>query len=629
MFELVRNNKRIVQIILGLLVIPFALFGLDAFQRSGGGSDAIAEVGGSPITRQDFARSMQEQQERMRQMLGRSFDPAILDTPEARDGLLDSLISQRLLGNYVVKNGLLPNDGELQTAIARIDAFQEGGKFSIASYRRALEAQRLTPVQFEESYRQDLALQRLNLAVGDAVIQSKSLTEWQLTAQIEEREIAEFSFAASAYAGQANITADAVAKYYQENAKEFAIPEQIRVEYVVLNQEIVASRETVTVEEVRSAYDKTLGPQATARAAARAKIDAIWSTLKKSPDDFAALAKASSQDEGSTGAGGDLGVFGRGMMVKAFEEAVYRLKVGEISDVVESEFGFHVIRLAEVRPGAQGEERRASHILIKAAAATKPFELARIDIEADLRRQRGASRFAKEAERFQQLADQDHQSLDTFIKEFKLTTQTTEWISRASATPQTAGALANPRVLDTLFAPESTRSKRATQAIEAGQNVMIVARVAEHKAASQRPIEEARGEIQKSLEAREAAQLARKAGAAKLAEIQKDLSAVVKWSAVKSVSRSDAKGLSREAIQAVLRADPAKLPGFVGVDTADGYALYRVSKVAQGTPDAKRENEFRTSLARSDSRDQGRAFVAGLRERGKIDINRANLERKN
>lgn len=627
MFEFVRKRRVVVKIVLALLIVPFALFGLDAYQRNFSGADDLATVAGTAISRQEFSRALQNQQDQMRQALGRNFDPAMFDTPEARKMLLDNLIAQRLLATYVAKGGLGVTDADLQKAILGIDAFQENGKFSLARYEQLVRAQGMTTQVFEASLRQDLAMQRLGNALGESAIASRALARQNVALTAAEREIAESVVAPAQFIAQARVGSDAVEAYYKGNPKEFEIPEQVRAEYVVLNQEMMAAQEQVSEAEVRKFYDDNFGARAKERDAAKAKAEALLADLRKSPDRFAEIAKANSQDDGSAAQGGDLGFFGRGMMVKAFEEAVYRLKPKELSGLVESEFGFHIIQLTEVKPGAK-EERRASHILIKSPTGVKDFATARAEIERDLRRSRAGSKFAKIAEDFTNLADQDQDSLTPFVERFKLTKQqTTGWISRQGG-PQ-AGLLASPKMLEALFKPELTSGKRATEAIEAAPSVLVVARVIEHRPVTVQPLDQVRADLTKELTQREAAKLARKAGEERLAELQKGANAEVRFGAAKSVSRDAPAGLVPSAVQAIFRADAAKLPAYVGVDLGPaGYGIYRITKATQGTLDDKRIAAAGVTQSRFDGREQSEAFVQGLRARSEVVVNQKNLEQR-
>lgn len=628
MFDLVRNHKRLSQIILGLIIIPFALFGLESYKRVFSNDDVIAEVSGVKITRQEFAKTLQEQQDQMRRMLGRNYDPAMLESAQARQQILDGLINQKLLALYAAKGKLLVSDAELQQSIAALEPFQENGRFSKDRYQLLLRAQGMTPESFQESFRQDLTLQRLNTALVDSSITSKSLDDRMLGLLSQQREVAETLFTAEQFASQVKLAPDAAEAYYKANPREFEVPEQVRAEYVVLNRDSIGSQQPVSPNEVKKYYDENFAKRFQEREAARKKAESILSELSKMPDRFAELAKINSQDPGSAENGGDLGFFGRGAMVKPFEEAVFKLKPKQVSDIVETEFGFHIIRLDEIKSAGAGEERRASHILIAAPAAVKDFGSARAEIERDLMRQKAAADFPKMAEKFAELADQQQDSLKPFADTFKLPVQTSRWISRAPS--PALGALNNARLLDTLFRPESIKTHQNTEAVEVGPGVLVVARVLEHKPAAVRPLDEVRADIQRMLVQKEAAALAQKAGAGKLAELKQGQTQGLQWSAAKTVSRDDPASLSREAVAAVFRADAAKPPAYAGLELGDrGFAIYRINKIIDApAADAAKLAAGEASLSRAIGRDQFQAFLAGMRSRAKVEINPAALEKK-
>jgi len=283
--------------------------------------------------------------------------------PACATELLDGMISQRVLALYAVKQHMQVSDEQLRDAIAGIPAFQEDGKFSLARYRTLLQAQNLTEAQFEHDMRSDLVLQQLSGGVADSAFVAKNVARRFAEAREQKREVSQITLTPEEFRSKVKIAPDAVEAYYKANQKEFESPEQVRVEYVVLNRDLLAQRETVSPEEVKAVYEQSFAARYKERAAVRAKIEEILAEARKNPEKFAELAKKHSQDPGSAPQGGDLGYFGRGAMVKPFEDAAFKLKEGEISPVVESEFGFHIIKLTGTRKGDGGvEERSASHI---------------------------------------------------------------------------------------------------------------------------------------------------------------------------------------------------------------------------------------------------------------------------
>jgi len=629
MFDLVHKYKIVLQSILGLIVVSFAFWGVGSYRSAFDSSGVVAEVGGSQISQQEFARAMQQQGERLSAALGRGVDPAALDTPAMRRELLDGMISQRVLALYAAKQNMRVSDAQLRDAIAGIPAFQENGKFSIDRYRTLLRAQNLTEAQFEHDMRSDLVMQQLSAGVADSAFVSKSVARRFAEAREQKREVSQFTLSPSAFRGKVKIEPDAVEAYYKEHQKAFESPEQVRVEYVLLSRELLADRETVNPDEIKAIYEQNYASRYKEREAARAKIDEILAEARKNPDKFAELAKEHSEDPGSAPQGGDLGYFGRGAMVKPFEDAAFKLKEGEISPVVESEFGYHIIRLTGKRKGDGGaEELKASHILINAPQGGKSFEEAKPEIEDQIKRQRLAKKFAESAESFSNIAYEQPDSLKPLVDKFQLKVQTSDWITRTAAGGD--GPLDSARARQAIFTDDVLKNKRNSEAVEIAPGELMVARVVDHKPATMRPLDAVRDEIVRLLTDREALALAQKAGDAMLADLRSGKPVDAKWSAAKTVSRDEPNGLDPLSVAAIFRADASKLPAYTGLGVGEkGYALFRISEVidARGLDNQQlAASEF--GLARQEAREDFQGFLAGLRARTKIEINPASLERQ-
>ncbi len=631
MFDFVARHKRLMQIFLAIVIVPtFAFFGIQSYERIFSGGDAVAEVAGQTISVPEFNRALDQQRENLRGVLGKAYDPALLDSPQARRELLEGLIGQRALLTYAQRNRMLVPDERLQAAIAAEPVFQEDGKFSRARYQALLRGQNMSEPQFEAQMRADMMMRQLAGGLADSGFVSKTEAQRIIDARTQRRELSELVFPAVQYVSQVKLAPDAVEAYYKANAKQFEAPEQVRAEFVVLSPEVLAAAESVSPEEVRKWYDANVAPRVSQRAEARKKIEAIAAELRRDPGRFAELAKANSQDSGSAAAGGDLGWFGRGAMVKPFEDAAFKLKQDETSPIVETEFGFHIIRVTGARKpgqdGAKTEERRASHILVAAPKAEKDFPAARAEIEAQLKRERVSKRFVELAEAFGNLAYEQPDSLQPLADKYKLKIETTGWISRQGP----PAPFDNAKLLAALFSDDAIRNKRNTEAIEVAPNRIVVARVLEHKPAQVRPLDAVRGEVARMLTESEAQKLARAAGEARLADLQSGKGPGTGWGQPRTVSREASGGLDPRAVGAVFRADAAKLPAYVGVDLAPtGYTVYRISQVADGgTLDAAKLRAAETGLARLESRMAYEAFLGGLKSRSDITINEANLVRK-
>jgi peptidyl-prolyl cis-trans isomerase D len=634
MFDFVHKHKWLIQVLLALIAVPFAFFGLDSFTRTVlRGGDEVAKVDGTPVSQREFDGALRQQLERLRAMFGTSVDVAELDTPEMRNMLLDSLIEQKLLVNTAVNANLGVGDDALRELISAIPAFQSDGKFSREMYESQLRAQGMDPTMFEAQLRRDLSTSQLSRAISDSAIYSRSVAQRLATLEDEKREVSEFRIGAQSFLAQVKIDAAKVKAHYDANPADYRLPERMRVEYLVFSAADLEAGESVTEAELQEAYRERLakrgdseqrrashilipleaGGKEEDKKAARAKAEAILAEARQSPAKFAELAKKFSKDPGSADKGGDLGFFARGMMVKPFEDTVFAMKKeGEISNVVESEFGFHVIRLTGV----------------KGSKAPSLAELSG-ELRAEIRKQKAIRRFAEQGGTFRDMVYEQSDSLEPAAQRFKLTLRRSDWISRTTPAAK-LGQLANAKVVNALFAADSIRTRRNTDAVEISPNTLLAARVADYQPAAQRSFDEVKPEIEQLLRKREAAKLAQAEGAAQLEKLSKAGAAAVKWSAPRAVSRRDTKGVRADALQRILAADASKLPAYLGADLGgDGYALYRVERVVPAP--AKTAEQSAADLARSEraaGRAQYASYVASLRAGADVKVNKELLEKK-
>lgn len=626
MFDAVRNNKRFVQVFLALIILPFAFFGLDSYVRSGGEGDDLARIGDIKISQQQFQQALRDQQERLRAQMKGEVDSKLLDNPEARKAILDDLIDQRLLMLEASKKKMLVSDDMIRRTIASIDAFKADGQFSSERYETALRAQGMTPAGFEAKLRQDLTLQQLAGAIGQSGVIPRTVSDRVLALQTEKREVMEYRLGLDGYLDKVKLADDAAKKFYDENSKQFEVPEQAKAEYVELSMETIGAQLAVSEAEVKAWYDShkdkfeqpeerrashiLIASEKLGKDKAKAKAEEVFKEVQKNPASFAELAKKHSDDPGSAAKGGDLGYFGRGMMVKPFEEATLALKEGEISGIVESDFGFHIIKLTGIH-----------------AAKAKPLADVRGEIEAELKKVAGSRKFAEAAEAFSNTVYEQADSLQPVAEKFKLTIKQSDWLGR-QANPAN-GPLANEKLLAALFSEDSIKNKRNTESVEIAPNTLVAARIVEYKPAALLPFETVKANIETLLKRQEAQAQARKDGEARLEALQKGEDKL-SWGAAKSVSRMDPRALPPAAAPAVFKMDTAKLPAYTGVELPGvGYALFKLTKVEAGEKlDDARKQAMLTQLGNLSAQEEMRLYLDSLRARYKVEINQAALEAK-
>ena len=362
MFNIVREKKRLVQIVLALIIVPFALWGVSSYDQSGNSAEVIATVNGTEITRQEFDNALRQQQERMREQLGASFDAAMFENPGMKRAIMDNLVTQRLLVERAKTVRLVVTDAQMAQVIGAVEAFQDGGKFDKKRYADVLASNNMTPLRYEARLRDELLGQEMQGTYAQNGFSPNSVAENIFRLNEQQRMVSVSPVSFQAFMAQAKVDEAALKKYYDQNQSEFHVPEQAKVEYVTLSVDNLLARVEVNKEDVHKYYDEhqrdfgtpeerqaahilitvpAAAPQAE-QDAAKAKAEQLLQQAKQNPARFSELAKLNSQDPGSAANGGDLGFFGHGMMVKPFDDAAFSLKIGEITLLAMTNLSLYV-----------------------------------------------------------------------------------------------------------------------------------------------------------------------------------------------------------------------------------------------------------------------------------------------
>lgn len=588
MLEYIRSHPRVVQALLILFVLPpFLLGGIEGLRWAGGAGNDVAKVNDQGISQQEWENAQREQMENFRQRMGARFDPKMFESAEVKQRMLDGLVEERVLQTEAKRRLLAVSDESLQEAITSIPGLQgEDGKFSKDLYVSRLAQIGMTPQIHQARMREDMIRNQLNGALQGSAIVPRSVASRLSDINDQEREVQEVLFKSADFAAKVSLTEQMIKDYYNKNAKLFETPESVKIEYVILNNEAVAAQLVIKDEDAKAFYDKnserfkekeqrkashilvktSKDMPAADKAKAKEKAEKLLAQVKANPADFAKLAKENSDDPGSGSQGGDLGFFEAGNMVKSFDSAVFGMKKGDISNLVESEFGYHIIQLVDVKP-----------------EKVKAFDEVKNDVMADMRRDQLSKKFSEMAEIFTNTVDEqsDLKPVAEHAK-LKLKIETANDVSRTAASgagPESP--LNNPKFLKALFASQDAlKGKRNTDVVDLGQNTLIAAHIKEHRPAKVRPLEEVMVSIRAALTQSESMNLAKKEGAAKLKALQaKD--DVAGFSEVKTISRSKQPTVHPAAVSEIMRADTSKLPAYVGVELpGQGYAVYRVGKVS-------------------------------------------------
>lgn len=627
MFEAIRKHSKIVMFLLFLLVIPsFVLVGIDSNYFSEK-SPVVARVDGHKITQADWDNAHREETDRIRAQ-SPNVDPKQLDTPQARYATLERLVRDRVFAAAAQSSHLITSDARLARALQDIPAIaalkRPDGSLDTEAYRSLVGAQGLTPEGFEANVRRELSVSQVMGGVMSTAFATDAAAKLAFDSLYQRREIQVARFNASDYAKQVNPTDADIEAFYKANAQRFQQQEQAAVEYVVLDLDSVRSGIRVNEDDLRTYFKENLtrlaakeerrashilinaakdAPTAD-RDQAKARAQELLAQVRKSPASFAEVAKKSSQDSGSAPAGGDLNFFGRGAMVKPFEDAVFAMKKGEISDVVESDFGYHIILLTDIKTPRQPS-----------------FEELRPSLEAELKQQQAQRKFAEVAEAFTNSVYEQPDSLKPVADSLKLKIQTAEGVTRVPG-PGASGPLANPKFLEALFANDSVEGKRNTSAIEVGPSQLVAGRISTYTPTRTLPLQEVSDRARLLLIAEKSAELARKDAEAKKVAWTGNAAPAVGLAPAVVVSRDQTQNLPRAVVDAALRASPDNLPSWVSADLgSQGTAVVKVLRIIprEGV-DAQQAAQQRQQLQQWWTTAEGFAYYEMLKERFKVQI---------
>lgn len=627
MFDFVRKHTKIMMFLMFLLIIPsFVLFGIDGYNRFRDKGEAVARVSGHDITQSEWDAAHKIEVDRLRASMP-NLDAKFFDSPDARYASLERLVRDRVLVEAADKLKLLTSDArlarELQDNPTIASLRRADGTLDMERYRQLAGSQGMTPEMFEARVRADLSSRQVVSGVTESGFAAAALADIALNAFYEKREVQVLRFSSADFASKVNPTDAELEAFYQANQALFQAPEQASIEYVVLDLNAVKKGIVVSEQDVRSYYDQNAarlsgneerrashilinapkGAPDAERQKARTRAQELLAMVRNAPDSFADVARKNSQDPGSAPAGGDLDFFARGAMVKPFEDAAFAMKKGEISDLVESDFGFHIIKLTDVKAPKQ-----------------RSFEDLRADIEADLKAQRASAKFAETAEAFTNGVYEQSDSLKPVADRLKLEIKTASHLLRTPA-PGVTGVLANPKFLAAVFGPDAVEKKRNTEAVETASNQLTAGRITQYTPAHALPFAEVRTRVRERVIANRSAEMAKKEGLDKLAAWKANPASATLGSAM-VISRDQPQNTPPQVMDAAMRTDPAALPAWRGVDLGEqGYAVVRVNKIVpRPAPAENQAKQDRDQYKKWWTSGEGLAYYNLLKERFKAQI---------
>ncbi|MDZ7789413.1 MAG: SurA N-terminal domain-containing protein [Xanthomonadales bacterium] len=614
-------------IVLGLLAVPFLFFGMESYMRSVP-QDAVAVVGDAEISSSEFQTSFAQYRARLRQQLGDRYSDIETNQPAVRREHLEGMIDQLLLRQHADDLGLTVGDRAVAEIIRDIPAFQIEGEFNPDVYQQALRGAGETPQTFERSLREDIQTSLIPQAVSESAVVTEAEVDRMMSLQQQTRQVSLLQVGAQQFEDELEVTEADIEAFYQDNIDSFATEERVRLAYVELQPEDLIEEASLSEEELRQRYESAkqryLTPEArrashilitpdSAEDAESAK--ALAEQLRERIADgesFEDLAMEYSGDPVSAEQGGDLGWIEPEDMVDAFEETLYELEApGDVSQPVETQFGWHLIRLDEVRP-PQGMS----------------FEEARQEIlDEHLQRER-EELYIDMSERMVDLVFADDSSLEPIAEELGLEIAETDWFTRAGAED---GIASDEQVVEAAFSDLVLLDKAVSDPIEIGRNRMVAVKVVEHEPSEPRPLSEVSEQIRERLISQRSREMAE--------ERAESLREQVVSGEATLESLAESEGIELQAIDELGRRDFQQGPSFVRevfrlpapgeaptlhvLPRQGGYALVRLEGVKSGDPAAASDSErdmMRRQLRNTRTQEALEGLLASLREETDINV---------
>ncbi len=591
LLELFRNHKRWLMFIAMILVIPsFVVTGIYSYNRMISDDGAIAKVDDVSILPQQFDEAKRQQLELLRQRLGDNFRSNMLESREARVALLERMMNERSLAGEVTRENVEVSEQTAIELIKTLPAFVEDGKFNAERYQNFLASRGYSDEYFVQIMRGDIARELLTSGVTRSVIVPKTTAVELFNLLNEKREMAIHTVPSADFVKDIKVSDEDANKFWTDNQKLFERPDEIDIEYVVLTPKLFADV-TPSEEDIKTFYDQNPNRFRAAeerRAShilidlsegvdkAKAKAEELYKTLQSNPDQFAELAQKNSADPASAKDGGDLGFFGRGMMVPAFEEAVFKAKKGDIVGPVQTEFGFHIVKVTDIKD-----------------ESVKPLDEVRDEIVRLYQEQESQRRFAEEAENFSNLVYEQSDTLAPVIEKYGLKDETLNGLTAEGPADPELKKIINQHVVESLFADECLREKRNTQAIEVSPNTLVAARVKEFRPTHIMSFEESKTDILARLTQDRALEAAAGKGEELLKSLKTGKADGVDFGEAMTLSRGNPQGQSFELINAAMRVPAKDLPAYVGVRTPSGFQIAHVMN--SQTPEASETDVIMTT----------------------------------
>jgi len=633
----IRNSRWLGYLIVALITVPFALWGIQSYFTPGG-PQAIAEVEGISISARELDRRVGDRRQQLRERLGDDFSDQI-DATALRQRVLDELINQQLLSQAARDLGIQSSEARVAGLIRDQEAFHQGGRFDPDLYRRLLARSGLRPADYEADMARQDRVNQLRGAMADSAFVLPGEARRIATLEAQEREVSLLRIPKNAARERVQIDDSAVREFYDSHPQRFRTPEQVKLSYIEVDREELARGIDVNEAEIREEFERRVTQERSAAAreaahillevpddasadeeqAVRERLLALREEIEAGAD-FGEIAREHSDDIGSAEAGGDLGRIERGEMVQPFEEALFGLEEpGSVSEPVRTRFGYHLIRLESVE-SAEGPS----------------LDELRDEIRNDLQRRIARDRFHDRVDDLVNAAYENPASLEPAARVTGAEIRRSGWISPKGG----EGIGQHEAVRAAAFADPVLDEGRNSEAIELSDDRVVVLRIADHRGPEPVPFAEVSDQVRAELEDERASELRRQWRARLKAAIENGTSIeTLVDRADPPVERegpftlrlgSENSELGRALRQEAFDLPPPKgdgRPSVAEVESGEGEpAILALHGVAYPEPDPRQVERFETILDRLLVGAEFAGWVATLRDSADVRIHEQRLD---
>lgn len=615
MLQDIRDNAQgtIAKVIIGLLIVSLSIWGMDAIVGGFSGEPEVATVNGEDISEREFMRVVQmESQRRLSEM--DNPDPSMLDEDRVRSEVLESLIQEKVMTQDAEEQGLELSDQDIDSLITQMPQFQVDGTFNRDRFVSAVRNMGMGVGEFRETMRKQYVVNQIRAGIAQSGTVTDENVAQLLRIQNQTRDFRVVTLSEDSVSDQVEVTESEIEAYYQDNEDAFQQPERVDAEYIALSQEALADSTDVSDEELREYYEERSSELASEeRRAAHILIEdgedaeETMSTIQErlaSGEDFSELAEEFSVDTVSAEEGGDLGFAERGVYDEAFEEALFQLDKGEVSEPVSTSFGIHLIKLLDVQK-----------------AEVPPLEELEDELRRELARSKASERFAEVRSELADLA-YAADDLDGPAQELGLEVREKDGITREGG----EAPFDHEGLVRQLFSEDVLRDGFNTELIDVGDNMSVVARVAQYQEAQQQPLEEVTDEIRDALTRQKTREALAERAEAVIADLEsgKDIeeTGVGEWESYDDQPRSNPilGGAVMAGVFSLQRPEgDEEVYGSVMSD--NGMAIIALEAVNEGevNRDGGEFNQLRTFLAQFEGQREYRAYQQFLRDKAEVE----------